>query len=114
MQELQLTVRLKIQPGKLSEFTKITAICLNDARKKDKGTTQYDWFLNENRSECVIRERFKDSTALLEHIANQSQEAKALFDIVDRSLEVYGTPSEILKEKMQGMNVKFYSFFQGL
>ena len=71
MNELQVTARLRIHEGELDKFRTIARECLAIVREKDTGTRQYDWFFNEQHNECVVRERYADSDALLEHILDQ-------------------------------------------
>ena len=47
-------------------------------RERDSGTLQYDWFFNDTRTECVVRETYKDSGAVLEHIAILARAAAGL------------------------------------
>ncbi len=60
MDELRLVVRIKIHSGQLDAF-KAGKKCLLIVREKDKGTLQYDWYFNEDNTECVVLERYKDS-----------------------------------------------------
>lgn len=46
MNNLQGIARLKIHPGKLEEFKRLAARCMESARVKDTGALQYDWFFN--------------------------------------------------------------------
>ena len=39
-------------------------------RAKDTGTLQYEVFFNDDSSECIVYERYRDSDALLEHFSN--------------------------------------------
>ncbi|MDQ3659943.1 MAG: hypothetical protein M3454_02560 [Actinomycetota bacterium] len=36
-------------------------------RTKDTGTLQYDIYFNDDQSECIVLERYRDSDALIEH-----------------------------------------------
>lgn len=36
-------------------------------RAKDTGTLQYDTYFNDNQSEAIALERYRDSVALIEH-----------------------------------------------
>ena len=38
-------------------------------RTKDSGTLQYDMYLNDDQSECMVIERYRDSEAAMEHAA---------------------------------------------
>ena len=114
MKEIQITGRLRIYEGKLNEFKTIAEACLLITREKDTGTLQYDWFLNEDQTECVVHERYKDSDAVLHHLANLGETLGALVGVSDMSAEVYGTPSAELMNAAEGMDVAFYSYYQGL
>ena len=92
MQELQGIARLKIHPGKLKEFKRLAAQCMQSARTLDNGTLQYEWYFSEDQSECLVFERYRDSNALLEHIANLGETMGALFKTCSGSGELCGTP----------------------
>lgn len=112
MKELQITARLNIHSGKLDEFNTIAAACMKNTREKDTGTLQYDWFYNQDQTICHVRERYRDSEALLEHIANLGANFGQLLSVVDFSAEVYGSPSEALVKATEGLDLTVYSFFQ--
>jgi quinol monooxygenase YgiN len=68
--ELQSVVRFRFHAGRLEEFKRLSAVCLDIVRAKDPGTLQYDTFFNEDESECIVLERFTDLEALLVHGQN--------------------------------------------
>ena len=68
--ELQSIVRFRFHEGKLDEFKRLSAECMEIVRSQDPGTLQYDTFFNEDESECIVLERFRDLDALLQHSAN--------------------------------------------
>jgi quinol monooxygenase YgiN len=112
MDELQVTARLRIHEGALETFLTVAQACVESVRDKDKGTLQYDWFLNADRTECVVHERYVNSDAVLEHMGNLGDTLGALLDAADMSLEVCGSPSEELAAASEGMDIKVYSLFQ--
>src|SRR5215204_2541826 len=65
--ELHGIVRFKFHEGKLEEFKRLSAECLEIVRAKDTGTLQYDTYFNEDQSEAIVHECFRDSDALIEH-----------------------------------------------
>jgi hypothetical protein len=83
-------------------------------RERDSGTLQYDWFFNDTRTECVVRETYKDSAAVLEHIANLGATLGAILGICDMALEIYGFPSPELVKAAAGLAPKTYSPFQSI
>jgi quinol monooxygenase YgiN len=68
--ELQSIVRFRFHEGQVEEFKRLSAVCMEIVRAKDPGTLQYDTFFNEDESECIVLERFRDLDALLVHGQN--------------------------------------------
>ena len=114
MSELQVTARCKIHDGKLEEFQSAAQACLKSVRERDSGTLQYDWFFNDSRTECVVRERYRDSEAVLQHIANLGDTMGELLQACDLSVEVFGEPSQKLLEATTAIPTRVYSYFQGI
>ncbi len=113
MKELQVTASCKIHDGKLDAFKLVAQECLKSVREKDDGTLQYDWFFNEDQTECVVRERYRDSAAVMQHIANLGETMGALLETCDLSLNVFGEPSQELIDATTALPTRIYSFFQG-
>lgn len=113
MKELQVTARLQIHSGKLDAFKDIAGKCLASVSEKDKGTLQYDWFFNQDQTTCVVRERYQDSDAVLQHITNLGDLLQQLVGTCDLSVEVYGTPSAELLKATEGIDTTVYSYFLG-
>ena len=59
MSELMGIARFKFHEGKLEEFKRLSAVCMEIVRAKDPGTLQYDTFFNEDETECIVLERFR-------------------------------------------------------
>src|SRR5262245_13241907 len=114
MRELQGIARLKIHDGKLDEFKRLAAKCMESARTSDTGTLQYDWFFSSEHSECLVYERYRDSEALLEHTANLGKTLAALFETCSAAGEICGTPSPRLMKALEGSRVRIYSPYQSL
>src|SRR6266487_3173188 len=71
--ELQGIARFKFDEGKLEEFKRLSAPCMEIVRTKDRGTLQYEIYFNDDQSEGIVLERYRDSEALIEHGANLRQ-----------------------------------------
>jgi quinol monooxygenase YgiN len=107
--ELQGIARLKIHPGKLEEFKRLQAKCMESVRTKDTGTLQYDCYFSNDNTESLVCERYCDSEALLEHFANLGETAAALFETCSASGELCGTPSQELMKALEGSPVRIFS-----
>jgi quinol monooxygenase YgiN len=55
--ELQGIARFTFHEGKLEEFKRLSARCMEIVRTKDTGTLQYDIYFNDDQSECIVLER---------------------------------------------------------
>lgn len=114
MSSLQVNARLEVHAGKVDEFKVLAVQCMTLVREKDSGTLQYDWFLNEDESVCVVREAYRDSAALIRHIDNVGDTLAALLDIGDMELEIFGAPSDDVVAATKDLGAKVYPHFQSL
>jgi len=106
MRELTGIARFRFHEGKLDEFKRLAAEARDIVRAKDPGTLQYDVYLNDDGSECVVIERYRDSEALIEHAANLadlSEEILAIVTVVHG--EVLGEPSDELRARLAESDV---------
>ncbi len=112
MSGLQTIARLKIHPGKLDEFKRVAAKCMELVRTKDTGTLQYEMYINHDNTECLAFERYRDSQALLDHFENLGDTMTEFFQTCSGSGEVCGTPSPALIERLKDSPVQVYTPFQ--
>jgi quinol monooxygenase YgiN len=116
MKNIQITAKFKIHDVKVEEFKKIADDCVVAVAKneKGKGAIQYDWFFSPDEKECVVREIYTDSNAVLAHMGNVGEFLGQLIAMSDFELEVYGNLSEDLQKASAPLNPKVYSFYQGI
>jgi quinol monooxygenase YgiN len=114
--ELQGIVRFEIHEGKLDDFQRLSAQAMEIVRTKDTGTLQYDTYFNDDRSECIVLERFRDSEALIEHAANLGDLTEAILATVSVVHgELLGEPSTELRAKLAGSEVPvLFSLYQSM
>jgi len=116
--KIQISAHIKIRPGKLEEFKRQASEIIAQAKAKDPGTLQYDWFLSGDGTECEVREIYESSDALLAHVVNIGAPRDTLFEkyATDHAIVIYGNPPQGLLQKAAEMGVKVdvYSFLQGL
>jgi quinol monooxygenase YgiN len=106
MSELLGIARFRFHEGKVDEYKRLSAQAMEIVRTKDPGTLQYDTYLNEDQSECVVIERFRDSEAAIEHAANLGDISAAVLAIVTVVHgELLGEPSAELRAKLAGSEV---------
>jgi quinol monooxygenase YgiN len=112
MSELHTIVRFKVHEGKLEEFKRAAARCMETVRTKDSGTLQYDWFLSPDQSEGIVEESYRSSEAYLEHVGNLREVLDALRATASLSAEVLGTPSPELARTFETRGVRVFQPFQ--
>ena len=106
MSELQGIARFKIHEGKLEEFKHLFARCMEIMRTKDTETLQYDIYFNDDQSECVVLERYKDSEAAIEHAENLGDRMEAILATVSVVHgELLGEPSAELRARLAGSDL---------
>jgi quinol monooxygenase YgiN len=106
MSELLGIARFKFHEGKVEEFKRLSAQALEIVRTKDPGTLQYEVYLNDDESECVVLERYRDSEAAIQHAANLGDLFGAVLATVSVVHgEILGEPSEELRAKLADSEV---------
>jgi quinol monooxygenase YgiN len=104
--ELMGIARFKINEGKLDEYKRLSDQAMEIVRTKEPGTLQYDTYFNDDQSECVIVERYKDSEAAIEHAANLREVSEAVLAAVSVVHgEILGEPSAELRAKLADTEV---------
>jgi len=109
MSELLCIARLRIHDGKLDEFRRFAAQCVELVRTNDTGTLQYELYFNGDSTECLVFERYRDSQALLDHHKNLGDTMAAILRTCTGSGEVCGTPSPELIEQLEGSTVQVFT-----
>jgi L-rhamnose mutarotase len=68
-------------------------------------------FLDEQRMECFVHERYRDSAAGLQHMANIEPMMKPMFEVCIITGEVCGAPEPELRRSLEEAGVTIYSPF---
>jgi quinol monooxygenase YgiN len=100
--ELQGIVRFKFHEGKVEEFKRLSAECMEIVRAQDTGTLQYDTYFNDDESEAIVLERFRDSEALVEHGTHLAHLMEAILATGSVSGELLGEPSAEIRVQLAG------------
>ena len=104
--ELVGLARFKIREGKLDEFKRLAAQSMEIVRTRDRGTLQYATYFNDDQSECVVVERYRDSEAAIEHAENLGDLMGAILGTITLVHgEVLGEPSAELRAKLASSDV---------
>jgi quinol monooxygenase YgiN len=112
--ELQGVARFRFHEGKLEEFKRLAARCMEIVRTEDTGTLQYEIYFNDDQSECVVLERYRDSEALMEHAAHLGDLNEAIVATGLVSGVLLGEPSAELRAKMTDSDVRLFTRYQSM
>jgi hypothetical protein len=107
--ELQGIGRFRFHEGELEEFKRLAAQCTEIVRAKDTGTLQYDIYFNDDQSECIVLERYRDSDALIEHAVHLGELGQAILATGWVSGQLLGEPSAELRAMMAGSGVHVFT-----
>jgi quinol monooxygenase YgiN len=112
--ELQGIARFEFGDGQLEEFKRLAAQGIEIVRNKDTGTVQFEISFNDDQSECIIFERYRDSDALIEHSQNFGDLGAALVRTGWVAGELVGEPSAELKAMMASSGIRVFTPFLSL
>ena len=114
--ELQGIARFKFHEGKLEDFKRLAAQCMEIVRTKDTGTLQYDIYFSDDQSQCIVLERYRDFEALSEHAAHLGDLNEAILatGYVSGSGALLGEPSAELRAKMANGEVRLFTLYESM
>jgi quinol monooxygenase YgiN len=116
MEQIQVTARFTAIPsGNIAEFERLATRAMEITRD-EAGALQYDWFLNDDGTQCVVREAYQDSDAVLAHVVGLGEVFGQLLEVGGGcTFEVCGDPSPELVEATAGLQLTVHpTFLQGL
>jgi quinol monooxygenase YgiN len=118
MGHFEVHAHLKIRPGQLEGFKAQAAEIVRITREQDTKTIRYDWFINEDGTECEVHETYLNEQGLFEHNLHVLEARNVLFRdfAFDHRMTVFGEVSQQLRDlaiKHAG-GITVYSFLQGL
>jgi quinol monooxygenase YgiN len=97
--ELQAIVRFRFHGGAVEAFKRLSAQCLEIVRTQDTGTLQHDTYFNDDETEGIVIERFRDSDALIQHGEHLAHLMDAITATGAVSGELLGAPSAELRAR---------------
>jgi quinol monooxygenase YgiN len=118
MGQLEVHARLRIRPGQLAGFKAQATEIVRLSRAQDTQTLRYDWFINEDGTECEVHEAYLSGQGLIEHNTHVLHARAVLFEkyAYDHRMTAFGEVSQELRDladKHAG-GIVVYSFLRGL
>ncbi|HUE58856.1 MAG TPA: antibiotic biosynthesis monooxygenase [Acidimicrobiales bacterium] len=112
VREIQGIGRFKFREGELEQFKRLSAQLMEIVRSKDTGTLQYEIYFNDDQTEGIVLERYRDSEALVEHAGHIGALGTAIPGLV--SSQLLGQPSDDVRAKLIGSGVSLFTLFTSL
>lgn len=114
MSELQGFARIRFHGGGLDEFKRLAAQGMEIVRTNDTGTLQFVISFNDDQSEGLVLERYRDSQALIEHAENFGELGEALVRTGSFSGVLVGDPSAELKALLASSGIGVFTPYLSL
>lgn len=115
MSEIVGIGRFRFHEGKRDEYLRLSAQAMEIVRTKDTGTLQYDLYLNDDETECLFIERYRDSQALIEHGEHLRDLSAAILETVSVVHgEVLGEVSEELRALLAEGPVEVFTPYRSM
>jgi quinol monooxygenase YgiN len=106
--------RFRIHPGKTEDFTTLAAECVRLVRQHDPGTSLYEWFINEGRTECIAIDSYASVRSRACAYPERGPTMRKLRQLADVSVELLGSPSPALIEALSFKSDGIYGLLDGL
>ena len=114
MSELIGIVRFKFHEGEVEKFKRLSAQCMEVVRTQDRGTLQYDTYFNDDESEAVVIERYRDSDALIEHGEHMAPFMESILATATVEGELLGDLSPELRALMTGDQPQLFTLYASM
>jgi quinol monooxygenase YgiN len=98
MDEIKGIARVRIHPGKVEEWKRLSEEAMEIVQTRDGGTLQYEIFFNANETEAVVFERYRDADAAIEHFSNIRHLMEPILATATVTGEVLGTPNARMRK----------------
>jgi quinol monooxygenase YgiN len=114
MDEIKGIARVRFLPGKVEEWKRLTEQAVEIVRTRDRGTLQYEIFFNQDESEAIVFERYRDADAAIEHFSNIGHLMAPLMATASVTGEVLGTPNAKMRAQLGKGEPKLFTPWMAL
>ena len=115
-QKIQIRAEFSISQENLREFVVYIKQLSKIIKEKEPNTTEYLFYLDEKNTICHVHESYENSDAAIAHNNNFASKTilQKIFQISTMNkIDVYGAPSEELKELLTAFNARFFTVIAG-
>ncbi len=106
---------VSVPEGKISEVKKLAARIIDRVEANEPNTLSYEWFLSNDESKCYVVQSYKDSEAVLAHLANIGDLSGPLHQVAPLTgLMIFGSPSDALRQTLERVGPKIFEHWNGV
>jgi len=114
--QIHFRAEFTIEGGKIGEFKKLVQDMSRAVEANEPDTIDYQFYLNEDGTKCIVHETYANSEAALAH--NNSVASRTIlpkvFSISKISrFDAYGNPSEELQKVLTSFGAQTFNLFAG-
>ena len=114
--QVRFIAEFAIKDGKADEFKKLVQAMSRAVQDGEPGTVEYQFYLNQDETRCVVHETYANSVAVLAH--NEGSASQTILPEIFRvsslgRFDVYGNPSEELQKVLASFDPQVYHLFAG-
>lgn len=114
MATFSYSLEFTIADGKLDEFKEMSTGYINNARDNEPGTLEYQWYVSDDGSKCLVIETFADSDAMMTHLGNVGPTLPALLAIAPITrVEVMGSVNDVAREALTAFGAVHFPHIGG-
>lgn len=106
-------LELELHPERVADFKVLMGEMVALAETQP-GTLVYEWYFNEDNSRCIINERYRDSTALIDHMAASGPYAERFLAAATISrLTILGDIDTATRAALEALQPSYLSLAEG-
>lgn len=111
---IRIVMKATIYEGKADEAKKLLNSAIEISKEKDADLLSYEFFINDAEDMLYSIEWFRDSTALMAHLANVGEILQKLAGATEmQRLEVFGEASREVVEALKPYNPTLAKHWNG-
>src|ERR671913_172592 len=114
--QIHFRAEFAIEEGKTEEYKKLVEDMSRMVEANEPGTLNYQFYIDESETKCIVNETYANSEAVFVHIAGFASQTilPKIFRVSKISKhDVYGNPSKELQKVLTGFGSQTYSAFAG-
>ncbi len=108
-------LEVTIKPGERDTFIALMREMVTTTQANEPDTLNYEWFISEDETSCKIYERYRDSAAVMTHLASFGANFADRFLAASEPTRfvVFGDPNEEVREALGGFGAVFMAQIGG-